>query len=627
MFGKKKNSPAENFSLDFENSVSGVEKVTRKRGKKIAIISGATAAVFVGGGIAAYNLSPFVKNQVRLRVMKPENYYAWVNEENAKSLSKRISESYDKGLTRMEEGQHSSIRLEYEPTEEAKQRFLDEMELSDDYDLTDDERQIRDCLLNTDKLGLNLDSRAKLGDMMFTIAANRNDDQLVSLDILMDNGSGDYFARVPELTEQWLGISMNELIGSDNEDIQKFRNTYQDVLSNPREYLSPEELEEEITRYVDVWNDTVEKVRLEKSEEVTIGDIEVKYTVATVKIDQDLAYDISENFIDSAKDDDILRGLFVEKLDLVSDDEYDEFLEEMRPDRDDDYESDESISFKTYIDPKGVIRGFEVREDADNKFIAIIGKDGDTVCGEMSLTDGGEKEFEVNLYAEETGKEEYSGNIDLISYSSHYDLDADEMAPTSEKYTLEFEDFKITNEERKYFDADVTIITPDLDPIELEFDGDDDSQSVSYEIVVDDVDYGKATLTWSTEDGADVPVPDKNDCFMIDEDSIHSADYKTYVDRDHMKNFIKELLIKLDIDASSAEDYAEEAVTEIYDEDLIDDIYDDFDDDDFEDDWDDDLDDDDLDDDDWDDDNDIDWENDYVFQYGTLDDDDSIHIS
>ena len=622
MFGKKKNSPAENFSLDFENSVSGVEKVTRKRGKKIAIISGATAAVFVGGGIAAYNLSPFVKNQVRLRVMKPENYYAWVNEENAKSLSKRISESYDKGLTRMEEGQHSSIRLDYEPTEEAKQRFLDEMELSDDYDLTDDERQIRDCLLNTDKLGLSLDSRAKLGDMMFTIAANRNDDQLVSLDILMDNGSGDYFARVPELTEQWLGISMNELIGSDNEDIQKFRNTYQDVLSNPREYLSPEELEEEITRYVDVWNDTVEKVRLEKSEEVTIGDIEVKYTVATVKIDQELAYDISENFIDSAKDDDILRELFVEKLDLVSDDEYDEFLEEMRPDRDDDYESDESISFKTYIDPKGVIRGFEVREDADNKFIAIIGKDGDTVCGEMSFTDGGEKEFEVNLYAEETGKEEYSGNIDLISYSSHYDLDADEMTPTSEKYTLEFEDFKITNEERKYFDADVTIITPDLDPIELEFDGDDDSQSVSYEIVVDDVDYGKATLTWSTEDGADVPVPDKNDCFMIDEDSIHSADYKTYVDRDHMKNFIKELLIKLDIDASSAEDYAEEAVTEIYDEDLIDDIYDDFDDDDFEDDWDDDLDDD-----DWDDDNDIDWENDHVFQYGTLDDDDSIHIS
>ncbi|MBQ6212986.1 MAG: hypothetical protein IJJ57_08890, partial [Ruminococcus sp.] len=241
--------------------------------------------------------------------------------------------------------------------------------------------------------------------------------------------------------------------------------------------------------------------------------------------------------------------------------------------------------------------------------------------------DGGEKEFEVNLYAEETGKEEYSGSIDLISYSSQYDFDADEMTPTSEKYTLEFEDFKITNEERKYFDADVTIITPDLDPIELEFDGDDDSQSVSYEIVVDDVDYGKATLTWSTEDGADVPVPDKNDCFMIDEDSIHSADYKTYVDRDHMKDFIKELLIKLDIDASSAEDYAEEAVTEIYDEDLIDDIYDDFDDDDFDDD---DFNDDDFEDDwddDWDDDNDIDWENDYVFQYGTLDDDGSIHIS
>ena len=53
-------------------------KIAKKKGKKAALIGGISAAVIVGGSAAAYGFSDTVKNQVKLRLSKPENYYAWV---------------------------------------------------------------------------------------------------------------------------------------------------------------------------------------------------------------------------------------------------------------------------------------------------------------------------------------------------------------------------------------------------------------------------------------------------------------------------------------------------------------------------------------------------------------------
>ena len=107
---------------------------------------------------------------------------------------------------------------------------------------------------------------------------------------------------------------------------------------------------------------------------------------------------------------------------------------------------------------------------------------------------------------------------------------------------------------------------PDKDPIEIEFEADSDHQSIIYEIVVDDVDYGKLTVSWSTEDEADIEIPSRKDSFMIDKDNRSETSFRNYVDRDHMKNFIKDLLVKLDVDEKSADELAEEAASSIYDD-------------------------------------------------------------
>ncbi len=585
MLGRKKNISESSWGTNYETTVSGVEKITKKRkGRKIAAISGISAAVLVGSGVAAYNLSPFVKNQVRLRVMKPKNYYAWIYEENGKDLAKRLSESYDTQLTRYENGQHSNVSIEYEPSAEAIQKFHEKYE-NDEGPIDEEDRRFLDVVDKTDKLGIDLDTFSKNGNIQFSASGSRNDQALISFDLMIAGGEGDFFARVPQLTEQWLGFSMDEWLDNDPDE-KKIRDAYYKVISDPRSFLSPDELEDEILKYVGVWNDTVEKVRLKNSEEVEINDITVKYTVATVRIDEDMMVEIANNFADAAKDDEIIRGIVVDKLGVATDEEYDEYFDDLIESINDEYDTDDeeeedplaekpAISFRTYIDPKGVIRGFEVKEDDDNSFRAVVGKKGDEVCGEVVFIDGGDTEFEADLYAEETSKDVYSGNIDFIDHTREYDFDLDDYIEKSEKYTVEFEDFSIENDERKYFNADVTIIMPDKDPIEIEFEADSDHQSIIYEIVVDDVDYGKLTVSWSTEDEADIEIPSRKESFMIDKDNRSETSFRNYVDRDHMKTFIKDLLVKLDVDEKSADELAEEAASSIYDD--IDEVYNDID--------------------------------------------------
>ncbi len=582
-------------SQEYENSVSGVENITRKRrGKKIAMISGISASALVVSGIAAYNLSPFVKNQVKLRVMKPENYYSWIYEENSKDIAKKAREKYETYLTRYEEGQHSSVNLKYEPSDEALDKFLDKV-FDDDYDsLSKEESEFYDVVKRTESIGLDFDVNHKLNDSQFTVGADYNDERLVSFDLFADLAEGDLFFRVPELTEKWLDLSIGDYLveRSNSTDSEKLYSIFKEVIEDPREYLTPDELESEIIRYADVWNDCVDKVKLKKSEEISIGAIETKYTVATVTIDEDLSKEIVSNFVDAAKEDEVLYGIAVEKTGIYTEEEFYELLDDIKSDVEDDddikryddfdieYDEDEeeveddddySVTFKTYIDPTGVIRGFEIESNDGDDTRAIIGKDGDRVCGEFKVVENGETKSEAELDAEETDKDVYSGEIEYISYRKKYDIETHDYTVTPKKYSLEFEDFEIINDERNYFDADVTITVEDKDPIVLDFDADDSSQSVSYEIVADEVDYGKLILTWSTTDECDIDIPSKDESFVIDKDNRKTVKFEDYVSRDEMNSFVTELLEKVGVDNDSARKYASDAVKELYD-DIVDEI-------------------------------------------------------
>lgn len=558
----------------FTDSVSGVETITKKkRGKKIALISGISVAAIAGGGVIAYNVSPLVKNQVKLHTSSSKNYYAWVNSENADDFAKSIADSYSELLDKYENGTTEKLAVEYKVSDGAKDAFLTEV-LGSDYEdeVDEDTHQLLDIVNNIEQLKIGIDGSTKKSLMALNLYGELNNEELISLDFAGDFDQMALFARIPQLSEQYLGFSFGEILEEEEVDEEVF-DIIKDVMNDPASYLSPSELEKEINRYVSVWNKSVSKVKVEKKEEIGIGDIDVKYTVATVKIDEKTAEKIGENFLEALKDDEIIKEIVVEKLGIVDEEEYEKsFEEDEEEDEDVDFYKDEEdededetvVSFSTYIDAKGVIRGFSISDNADEKndFRFIMGKDGKDVRGEfVAITDGNE-EFSVILTANESGKDKYDGTLDITVHEYDYDFnDDDEWVVTDDEATnisIEFESFRIVDDEKKYMEGDVTLVIPDVDPIKLNLESDGKSQTINYNIVFEGKDYGTISLITSTEDGFKADIPSMDDAFEIDE-TFESDDFLSYVSEEEIMDFVKELLVKIGL----SEELAEEVITEM----------------------------------------------------------------
>lgn len=564
----------------FTDSVSGVETITKKkRGKKIAIISGISVAALAGGGAIAYNVSPLVKNQVKLHTSSAKNYYAWVNEENAGDLAKSIADSYSEALDKYEKGTTEKFAVEYKVSDGAKEAFLTEV-LGSDYkdEVDEDTQQLLDIVNNIEQLKIGIDGSTKKNLMALNLYGELNNEELVSLDFAGDFDQMALFARIPQLSEQYLGFSFGELLEKEDIDEEAF-DIIKDVMDDPASYLSPSELEKEINRYVSVWNKSVSKVKVEKKEEVGIGGIDVKYTVATVKIDEKTGEKIGENFMEALKNDEIIKEIVVEKLGIVDEEEYEKTFEEDEEedidiDEDEDFDLDEEdeddkdekeqiVSFSTYIDAKGVIRGFSLSDNSDEKndIRFIIGKDGKDVRGEFVAITEGNEQFSAILTADES-KGSYDGNIDITVHDYDYDFnDDDEWVVSDDKTTnisVEFEDFKIVDEEKCYVEGDITLIIPDTDPIELNLESDGKSQTINYNIVIDDTDFGTISLITGTEDGFEADVPSMDDAFEIDE-NFENDDIFSYVSEEELVDFVKELLKKIGF----SDELAEEVITEM----------------------------------------------------------------
>ncbi|MDE6781712.1 MAG: hypothetical protein K2J40_09675 [Ruminococcus sp.] len=538
-----------NNNENFDNAVSGVEVVPKKKGKKIALISGITAVALVGGGAAAYNLSDYVKNQVNLRVMKPANYYAWVTEENSKEFAAKARENYAKAYDKAQNGQSASVTLSYKASEEFKDYALNEI-LGEQYNEYDDEesKSIVKIITNLDEFSIGCKADVKDNLISGNAFAKLNGETLVNSDMAFDMENFDYFLRVPELTEQWLCMAMGEsmsdyLIGTES------------LMKNPYEYISPEQLEDLIIRYTNIWNETVSDVEVEKKETLDICDITVEYTVVSAELNEAKLAELFTNYLNEIRNDEVIKNIVVNEIGEYTEEEYYEEIDDMLNEiaEEDTSNNDKTATVNTYIDPNGDIRGIRFTANDEEVFIGL-GKDGDNVRGEMYFADENEKDFSIELYADETdGK--YNGNIDFTEYYS-----CDE----SETVSIEFTDYEVVNEDKGYVNANVTFIIPDVDPIAVDFSTDGSSQDISYNINFDGTDYGTVTLSLSADDSAEVSIPSKDGAFVISPYMDSEPALEDYIPQENMKNFIYDILIKIGFSEELAQDGADDMMEEMY---------------------------------------------------------------
>lgn len=541
----------------------------KKKGKKIAIISGITAAVLIGGGAAAYNLSDFVKNQVNLLIMKPEKYYEWVTEKNAAVYADKAAASYNEDLKSFDSGQTTSIELKYNVSDEAKDIIIEK--LNEDPDATEDGLDmLTDIINNADDLSVLLTGQSKKTDGALSLGANLNGESLLSLDLAVDMLNPKLFMRYPEMKEQWIGM---DIIGSIDDSIEtseeqeifdKIFAFYQGIINDPSGFIHPKELKNAVNNYSAAWIKSISDVDRERREKVGIGDINVKYTTLEVDINSKLAVKILRNFLNEAADDKVIQRTVIDRLELLSEDEYDDLFDIiLNASKLIETDSKDVFSLKTYIDAKGNIRGFSICED-DVEIFYAMGKHKDDFAIEFSVTSEDTKMVRLTLNAEETSKETYEGSLSLNFNEKFVSLIID--AEEAEDYTIsmDFEDMTIGSLENIKLTGSAVLNIPDAEPVELEFKGKNDTQTISYSIEADGTEFGDISLTFTTKNKASFEIPEVDDSYMVDAENSDSFNFYDYIEYDDLVNYFTDLLVQFGIDEDIAAEIAENAAYESF---------------------------------------------------------------
>lgn len=525
--------------------VSGVETVKKGKGKMIAGITAGALVVAAGGCAAAYAASDYVKNQVKLTVSSPENYYAWVNEKNTEDFAKQISEQYRTAIDEMKSGQKSSVSLKYEASEDVKNLLIDEI---------GGEQEIIDIIKNFNDISISASAETKDDISSGNVSAAWNGENLVSAELAADMAAMNVMFRIPALTEQWIDIDFSDIYGYD--DMNEAVNISEKFSKDPESVITPEELETEIKKYAALWNECISDVELEKKADIAVSDITVNYTIASVTIDEAKAKEISEKFINTVKEDEILKAIIVDRLEITDAEGYiadlDEALADIAEDMDEN--SDETVTFNTYIDPTGCIRGvsFETSDNNCAKFIA--GKDGSEIRGEFFVSEDGEDVFKGILTAEDNGGK-YSGALD--------------MTADGETFSIEFADLETVDEKKGYMNGVLTFVIPPeiidseknvIFSVSLSSDG--SSQQISVPLDIDGTNYGTVVLDIASENGAEPSMPDKSGAFVINDET--DAELSDYVERDKAEEFIKNILLKIGFSEEIAETTAQAVGRELY---------------------------------------------------------------
>lgn len=552
---------------DLNNDVvSGVDVAPKKSGAKVAAITAGALAVVAGGGFAAYNMSDYVKNQVKLTVSKPASYYAWVNEENTNEYAKKAADKYRLAIEKAKNGQTSSCSVKYETSQEVKDLVVNLLYGSSSKK-SEEDNAIIDVINNIDSIKIGAEAGVKKSSVQGNTFAELNDQRLMTFDFAYsDIVSEDMtiFFRIPELTEKWFGASYSDIsdeVAADEEEELAMK-AYKAFMEDPEAFLSPEDFENEVKRYMGVWNASIEDVQLEKKQEVTIGEITTEYTVLTVEIDQAKAKQIAENFINEAKNDSVIKGIVVDKLEAMTEDEYNAQLDEILEEMDSETDSDTVLTLTTYVDPKGDIRGFAFDVPDDASFSYIIGKENDQLRGIMTMSEDGEEKAHAEISATETDGV-YNGSADITITETSYDWETEEDVSEQKTASLTFTDVKVENDTLGYLSGNFVLTIEDMDAITINCASDGASQSISYPIIIDEKDYGTVTVSFSVNDGADPAIPEKSDAIMVDSD-FDEEDFAEYVSEDEMEKFINELMTKVGFSEEYAEEIAKSAVNSLY---------------------------------------------------------------
>lgn len=512
---------------EFNESVSGVEPIKKKG--KAPVIAGITAgvvAVVAGGSVIAYNTSAFVKNKVKLATLSPKEYYAWVNDVNTSEQIEYLSESYDKYVDIMGKdsgkGINSKMDVTYTMSDGLKTLVKNAMGGTD---------KANKFVDNINNISLTLDESVFQGIIGCNLGLDFNENDIADLEMSIDYANLFMLGRVPQITERYLGMDLSASASSDED--AKVLEIVGKFYSDPEEILTKDEFRKLAEKYTSLWNECVSEVQQEKGEEVTVGKYTNEYTVLTVEMNEEFLENTAEKYINALKEDETVKNIIVTRLAVCDEETYisdlDNALEDIKSDEDGE-DDDLILTLKTYVDPTGEIRGYTLKDSQDDGFeLLFTGESEQTANGIFSFTNS-EEDMSVKGNINYTvNDDKYTGSVDMTV--TEYDEDT--------KILVEFTDLETVNKDYGYVNGNVNFSVNDSAPFAIALNSDGSSQKASFDIDIEDVNYGNIVLEISSSEISELSVPDKSGAYIIDENTDSLEGYAT---EEELINFISSVV-------------------------------------------------------------------------------------
>lgn len=345
------------LEMPVENDTSSVANVAKtfagKLPKKTLLIPiVAVAAVVVFSGIVALaaftGLGDYAKNAAVKMVKSPEDYLAYVVNDNADELAGNIATSFALSKENLAEGIGASGSIAIE-IEDKCYDMLDEFVDNDELEYISWLKQ----------LSLAYEANNKDSVTQATLSMKLNDVEIGKFDVITDLESERAYFGIGEYNPDYL---MTELDFGYNDPTE-----LTEALSKLASALPDEKTTHKLlTKYVKVAVENIEDVK-ESSAKMTAGNISQKLTKLSVDLDGNLVKNVSINFLNAMKDDqeckDIVENI-ASAYDVDADDfwdELDEAIEDIEDADTDDIDLDAKLHF--YVNGKGEIVGLEIKGD------------------------------------------------------------------------------------------------------------------------------------------------------------------------------------------------------------------------------------------------------------------------
>ena len=376
--------PAPAFAVSSPTSAKPVKK--KGKGGKIALIIVAVLLV-AAIALAAFNWDSIVRF-VKRTTMDPTDYAVEVEKKAAADVAKQFANAYDQAM------QNADISDMSSQTKTTLQ--LDDSVISVVEELLAQEGMDMD-LSWIDDISLDTDMNMKDGKMSADIAVGLNGSHLLTLSAAWDLETQIMWIGIPELSDAYLEMDMEEVLGEDTSDMLLTFMEAQELYAQMAEALpSGAELESMINKYVGIVFDHMKDVE-KANETVKLDGLKQDMLVMTTEFSQKDYLNILKALMEEARNDQTVKDLLAAMAEIIGEDAdelfgyYTDAIDETLAELDsllEEATNEKVISLETFLDSQDNIVG---------RTITLVMEGEKSSLSYITVTQGDKFAFEADL--------------------------------------------------------------------------------------------------------------------------------------------------------------------------------------------------------------------------------------